>query len=162
MRATLAAGALALLVGSGAVFGTPAAHAQPVTAFDVADPSIGRLQPALLSALQDATTAAAADGIAMTVTSGWRSPEFQQQLLDDAVLTYGSLSAARRYVQPPDLSRHVLGAAVDVGGTAADRWLIANGWRFGLCQVYANEVWHFELVADPVTGCPPLLPDASG
>ena len=29
----------------------------------------------------------------MTITSGWRSPEFQQRLLDDAVATYGSMAA---------------------------------------------------------------------
>ncbi|MCV7082947.1 carboxypeptidase, partial [Mycolicibacterium insubricum] len=32
----------------------------------------------------------------MTVTSGWRSPQFQQQLLDDAIARYGSYLAARR------------------------------------------------------------------
>ena len=84
----------------------------------------------------------------MTITSGWRSPEFQQQLLDDAVSTYGSIAAARQYVQPPERSRHVLGQAVDIGGYGADQWLIAHGSRFGLCQIYANEVWHFELATD--------------
>ena len=121
---------------------------QPVTAFDVHNPAIGRLDPALLSAIQLATTAAAADGITMTITSGWRSPEFQERLLDDAVATYGSLAAARQYVQTPGGSKHVLGQAVDVGGTGADRWLIAHGARFGLCQIYANELWHFELATD--------------
>ena len=84
----------------------------------------------------------------MTITSGWRSPEFQERLLDDAVATYGSLAAARQYVQTPGGSKHVLGQAVDVGGTGADRWLIAHGARFGLCQIYANELWHFELATD--------------
>lgn len=135
---------------------------QPVTAFDVHNPAIGRLDPALLSAIQLATTAAAADGITMTITSGWRSPEFQERLLDDAVATYGSLAAARQYVQTPGGSKHVLGQAVDVGGTGADRWLIAHGARFGLCQIYANELWHFELAADAGGICPPLLANAAG
>jgi zinc D-Ala-D-Ala carboxypeptidase len=95
----------------------------------------------------------------MTLTSGWRSPEFQQQLLDNAVQTYGSLAAARRYVQTPEVSKHVVGEAVDVGGAGADRWLAVNGSRYG-CQIYANEVWHFELAADAAGTCPPLLPDA--
>ena len=60
-----------------------------LTPFDVQDPAVGRLDPTLLSAIQNAATAAAADGITMTITSGWRSPEFQQRLLDDAVKTYG-------------------------------------------------------------------------
>lgn len=137
------------------------AYGQVLTAYDVADPAIGNLEPRLLAAIQNATSAAAADGITMTINSGWRSPQFQQQLLDDAVVTYGSLPAARRYVQTPEHSRHVTGAAVDVGGTGADHWLIANGSRFGLCQIYANELWHFELAADPSGFCPPLRPDAA-
>lgn len=133
-----------------------------LTPFDVADPAIGRLDPRLLTAVQNAAGAAAADGITMTVTSGWRSPEFQQRLLDDAVATYGSLAAARQYVQVPGASKHVIGEAVDIGGVGADDWLIANGPRFGLCQIYANEIWHFELAADAAGLCPPLLPDAAG
>ena len=53
------------------------------------------------------------------------------------------------------------GQAVDIGGPAADHWLIANGNRFGLCQTYANELWHFELATEPGGLCPPPLPDAS-
>lgn len=132
-----------------------------VTPFDMQDPAIARLDPALLSALQRAATAASAQGIVMTVTSGWRSPEFQQQLLDDAVLTYGSMAVARQYVQTPEHSRHVTGQAVDIGGAGADQWLIDNGAAFGLCQIYGNELWHFELATVPGGQCPPLLPDAS-
>ena len=91
-----------------------------------------------------------------------RSPEFQQQLLDDAITTYGSYAAARQYVQTPEHSRHVTGNAVDMGGEGADAWLIANGPHFGLCQIYANELWHFELAADPYGNCPSLLPTAAG
>ena len=130
--------------------------------WDVANPAVGNLDPALLIAVQRATTAAAADGVTMTITSGWRSPAFQQQLLDDAIATYGSLAAARQYVQTPERSRHVLGRAVDMGGPGADQWLIANGARFGLCQIYANELWHFELATDSAGNCPLLLPDAAG
>jgi LAS superfamily LD-carboxypeptidase LdcB len=133
-----------------------------LTPFDVQNPAIGRLDPALLSAIQSAATAASDQGITMTITSGWRSPQFQQRLLDEAVQTYGSLAAARQYVQTPGMSKHVTGEAVDVGGTGADQWLIANGSRFGLCQIYANELWHFELATDATGGCPGLLPNAAG
>lgn len=135
---------------------------QILTPFDVQNPAIGRLDPALLSAVQAAATAASADGVTMTITSGWRSPEFQERLLDTAVATYGSMAAARQYVQTPGGSKHVIGEAVDVGGVGADQWLIANGARFGLCRIYANELWHFELAADAAGNCPPLLPNASG
>ena len=137
------------------------ADVQMLSPWDVANPAVGNLDPALLIAVQQAAGAAAADGVTMTITSGWRSPAFKQQLLDDAIATYGSLAAARQYVQVPERSRHVLGQAVDMGGVGADQWLIANGQRFGLCQIYANEVWHFELANDPAGVCPPLLPDAA-
>jgi zinc D-Ala-D-Ala carboxypeptidase len=133
-----------------------------LTPFDVQDAAVGRLDPALLSAIQNAAGAAAADGITMTISSGWRSPEFQQRLLDDAIQTYGSYTAARQYVQTPEASKHVTGQAVDVGGQGADHWLNANGSRFGLCQIYANELWHFELAADAAGKCPALLPNAAG
>ncbi|MCV7195512.1 M15 family metallopeptidase [Mycobacterium angelicum] len=133
-----------------------------LTPFDVQDPAIGRLDPALLRAIQAAATAAAADGITIAINSGWRSAEFQQQLLDNAVRTYGSMAVARQYVQTPTLSKHVIGEAVDVGGAGADQWLMANGARFGLCRIYANEVWHFELAADEAGNCPALLPNAAG
>ena len=135
---------------------------QTLTPFDIQNAAIYRLDPRLLAAVQNAATAAATDGITMTVTSGWRSAAFQQRLLDEGVQTYGSLAAAREYVQTPAESRHVTGEAVDIGGAGADRWLIANGPRFGLCQIYANESWHFELVADRGGNCPPLLPNAAG
>ncbi len=146
-------------VAGGAVAG---ADVQALSPYDVRNPAVGYLNPDLLTAVQQATNAAAAEGITMTITSGWRSPQFQQQLLDDAVATYGSVAAARRYVQTPESSKHVLGQAVDMGGAGADPWLIANGARFGLCQIYANEPWHFELAADALGNCPPLLATAAG
>ncbi|GAS91867.1 M15 family metallopeptidase [Mycolicibacterium brisbanense] len=156
------AAALALAPTAAADSEGALADGQVLTAFDTQDPAIGRLDPQLLAAIQHATTAAAADGVTMTINSGWRSPEFQQRLLEQAVQTYGSMAAARQYVQTPEQSKHVMGQAVDVGGPGADQWLIANGARFGLCRIYANELWHFELAADPSGTCPPLLPNAAG
>jgi uncharacterized protein YcbK (DUF882 family) len=138
------------------------ADGQILTPFDVQNPAVGRLDPQLLDAIQQAATAASADGITMTITSGWRSPEFQQRLLESAIAQYGSLAVAREYVQTPAASKHVIGQAVDVGGVGADQWLIANGARFGLCRIYANELWHFELATDAAGNCPSLLPNAAG
>lgn len=138
------------------------ADGQILTPFDVQNPAVGRLDPLLLTAIQQAATAASAEGITMTITSGWRSPEFQQRLLEGAIAQYGSFAAARQYVQTADASKHVIGEAVDVGGVGADQWLIANGARFGLCRIYANELWHFELATDAAGNCPPLLPNAAG
>lgn len=129
--------------------------------YDLAHPAVGGLDPALRQAVQEAARAAAADGIELRITSGWRSPELQQRMFDDAVYSHGSVDAARRWVATPAVSRHVTGRAVDIGPGAAAEWLNRHGARFGLCRTYANEMWHYELTADASGVCPPLLPDAS-
>ena len=130
--------------------------------FDIDNPIVGLLDPALLTAVQDATRRAAAQNVDVRINSGWRSRGFQQRLFDDGVRSYGSIDVARQFVASPDTSKHVEGKAVDIAPVEADKWLIANGRQFGLCQIYANELWHFELVADPAGNCPPLQPNAAG
>ena len=73
------------------------------------NPVIGWLDPALLTAIQNAARSAASDGIDMQITSGWRTKGFQQRLFNDAVRTYGSKDIAQQYVASPDTSRHVVG-----------------------------------------------------
>ncbi|WP_442791724.1 M15 family metallopeptidase [Mycolicibacterium sp. ND9-15] len=128
--------------------------------FDTDDPIVEWLDPALSEAVQEAARSAEADGIEIRITSGWRSKGFQERLFDNGVITYGSVEAAREFVASPEKSKHVTGEAVDIGPVEADKWLIANGRDFGLCQIYANEIWHFELAA--IDGrCPPLKPNAA-
>jgi D-alanyl-D-alanine carboxypeptidase len=135
---------------------------QTLSPFDVSNPALAQLDPSLLNAVQDATRAAAAQGVGLRITSGWRSKGFQQRLFDDAVGKYGSVDIARQFVASPDVSKHVVGQAVDVAPVDADQWLIRNGAHFGLCQIYTNELWHFELAVDQQGNCPPLLPNAAG
>ncbi|WP_276051689.1 M15 family metallopeptidase [Mycolicibacterium gilvum] len=153
-----------LSIGTGAVDTTGGwlPDGRPLSPFDTANPILSQLDPALLAAVQNAARAAQAGGVDMTVTSGWRSKGFQQRLFDDAVVAYGSVAAAAEYVATPEVSKHVLGQAVDIGPPEADHWLIANGRQFGLCQIYANEIWHFELTADAQGECAPLKPNAAG
>jgi D-alanyl-D-alanine carboxypeptidase len=120
------------------------------------------LDPALRRAVARATAAARRDGIEIRITSGWRSKAYQRKLLDEAIVTYGSERVARQYVNTPDLSTHVKGLAVDIGPTDAAYWMIQHGAEFGLCQIYANEVWHFERVTSPGGTCPPLKANAAG
>ena len=118
-------------------------------------PAVARLDPGLLSAVQRAARAAEEDGITMHVTSGWRSAAYQERLLEDATKRYGSREEAARWVATPTTSAHVRGEAVDIGPTDADSWLMQHGARYGLCQTYANEMWHFELREVPAGGtCP--------
>jgi zinc D-Ala-D-Ala carboxypeptidase len=128
---------------------------------DVGRPTVSNLDPDLLEAVRAAADDARDDGVRLAITSGWRSRSHQQRLFDEAVSRYGSEEEARRYVSPPDTSAHVTGDAVDIGPTDADDWLIQHGADYGLCQVFANEIWHFELATTPGGRCPEMLPDSS-
>lgn len=127
-----------------------------VTGHDTDLPAIANLDPELLAAVQRAAADATAEGEGeFLVTSGWRSPDYQQRLLDDAVRVHGSEAEAARWVARPETSRHVSGDAIDIGPFDATYWLSLHGAAYGLCQIYANETWHFELRPEAVTeGCP--------
>jgi D-alanyl-D-alanine carboxypeptidase len=129
------------------------------TVFDDDFPAVANLDPALLGALRQAATDAAGDGVEFLVTSGWRSPEYQEELLQDAVSEYGSEEEAARWVATAETSPHVSGDAVDVASDAA-AWLSEQGPEYGLCQIYGNEPWHFELRPEALNhGCPAMYAD---
>ncbi len=131
-----------------------------VTVFDDEYVGVSNLDPELLQAVREAATDAAAEGIELEVTSGWRSPEYQEQLLRDAISEYGSEAEAARWVATADTSLHVAGDAIDVGPSAAIGWFSEHGAGYGLCQIYRNEPWHYELRPDAVDhGCPPMYSD---
>jgi D-alanyl-D-alanine carboxypeptidase len=120
----------------------------------------GKLDPALVGALRQAAADAMYDGVELYVKSGWRSPEYQQQLFNEAISKYGSEAEAARWVATPDTSPHVSGDAVDVGPSTATAWLSEHGAEYGLCQIYGNEPWHYELRPEAVDqGCPPKYAD---
>jgi D-alanyl-D-alanine carboxypeptidase len=127
------------------------------TVFDDAIPAVANLDPDLLRALRHAAARAALEGITFYVNSGWRSPEYQNQLLREAVSKYGSEDAAARWVATAATSPHVSGDAVDIGHSDATAWLSKQGAEYGLCQIYRNETWHYELRPQAVAhGCPPM------
>jgi hypothetical protein len=131
-----------------------------VTVFDDQYPGVANLDPALLRALREAATDAADDGVEFYVNSGWRSPEYQNQLLREAVSKYGSEEEAARWVATADTSAHVSGDAVDIGSFDATAWLSEHGAKYGLCQIYRNEPWHYELRPPAIDrGCPPMYAD---
>jgi zinc D-Ala-D-Ala carboxypeptidase len=131
-----------------------------VTVFDDDVPAVANLDPDLLGALRQAAADAADDGVELFVNSGWRSPAYQEQLLDEAVSEYGSEEEAARWVATPDTSLHVSGDAVDIGSSDATAWLSEHGAEYGLCQTYGNELWHYELRPEAIDhGCPPMYAD---
>jgi zinc D-Ala-D-Ala carboxypeptidase len=144
----------------GALGGADGAVPDGTTVFDDEIPGVAKLDPALLGALRQAATDAAADGVELVVDSGWRSPAYQEQLLREAVLKYGSEAEAARWVATPTTSAHVSGDAVDIGPANAAAWLSEHGASYGLCRIYANEPWHFELRPEAIdNGCPAVYAD---
>jgi D-alanyl-D-alanine carboxypeptidase len=130
------------------------------TVFDDEIPGVANLDPALLGALRQAATDAADDGVEFLVDSGWRSPEYQNRLLREAVSEYGSEEEAARWVATAETSAHVSGEAVDIGPSDATAWLSEHGAAYGLCQIYSNEPWHYELRPEAIDhGCPPIYAD---
>ncbi|MDW9632113.1 phage tail protein [Sinorhizobium meliloti] len=82
----------------------------------------------------------------VTINSGYRSIERQQQLWLDALKKYGTPEAARKWVAPPGNSQHNKGNAADLG-YASDRarqWVHANAGSFGLSLPMSHEPWHIE------------------
>lgn len=130
--------------------------------FDDHLPAVSKLDPALLEALRRAATDAGGDGVEFEVNGGWRSTALQEKLLADAVARYGSMEEASRWVASPTGSAHVSGEAVDLGPLSALDWLAQHGAEYGLCQIYANESWHYELRPEAVEeGCPAMYADSS-
>ena len=130
------------------------------TVFDDEIPAVANLDPALLGALRQAAANAADDGVEFFVDSGWRSPEYQEQLLLEAVSKYGSEEEAARWVATPNRSAHVSGDAVDIRPDDATAWLSEHGAEYGLCQIYSNEPWHYELRPEAIDhGCPLMYAD---
>ena len=123
--------------------------------------NVGKLDASLRHAFAVAQRDAAAAGVDLHITSGWRSHDEQAALFAAAVRKYGSPEAASHWVLPPGKSAHERGEAIDVGPAAGAAWLDAHGVHYGLCRRYVNEPWHFELLA-PAVGqrCPALEPYA--
>jgi zinc D-Ala-D-Ala carboxypeptidase len=146
--------------GRGALGETDGAVPDGTTVFDDEIPGVANLDPELLGALRRAATDAAQGGVEVFVDSGWRSPEYQDQLLREAISRYGSEEEAARWVATADTSPHVSGNAVDIGPSVATAWLSEHGATYGLCRIYGNEPWHYELRPAAVDhGCPPVYAD---
>lgn len=125
-------------------------------------PALANLDPELLAAVQEAAADALDAGIdVVIVTGGWRSERYQEHLWEEALREHGGEEEASRWVASPEESTHVSGDAVDIGYTNAADWFSRFGHEYGLCQTYANELWHYELAVEPGEPCPHPVSDAS-
>lgn len=108
-----------------------------------------------------------ANGIyGVTVTSAYRSYEYQEELFQQEILIEGSAEEAAKDVNPPGISEHQTGLAVDMhnmssasvafGDTKEAKWLAENAHKFGYILRYPDnktditginyEPWHFRYV----------------
>jgi hypothetical protein len=100
--------------------------AGPLTAGEYGGPFAHRqgkpMRPDVALAFDRMEAAARADGVALLITSAFRSDAEQAQLF--------AAHPDPKWVAPPGRSLHRLGTELDLGPPAAYRWLAANAGRF--------------------------------
>ena len=120
------------------------------------------LRPEAAQALKVLAAAAKKDGVTLTVSSTYRSYDYQKNLFDYWVKVDG-LEEAERESARPGTSQHQLGMALDFAPvddafdkTAAGQWVYKNaakyGWSLSFPKGYEDitgyrwECWHFRYV----------------
>ena len=93
------------------------------------------MRPDVAMAFDRMEEAARADGVALTINSGFRSDAEQARLF--------AAHPDPKWVARPGTSLHRLGTELDIGPPAAYGWLAANAPRFGFVKRYAWEPWHW-------------------
>jgi hypothetical protein len=126
--------ALAELVPPGALPGAGAAGAGQY-AGPLAIRQGKPMRPDVAQAFDRMEAAAAADGIQLIVTSGFRTDAEQAALF--------AAHPDPRWVAPPGRSLHRLGTELDLGPNAAYGWLARNAGGFHFVQRYSWEPWHW-------------------
>jgi hypothetical protein len=99
------------------------------------------MRPDVALAFDRMASAAAASGIRLIVTSGFRSNAEQAVLF--------ARNPNPRWVAPPGKSLHRLGTELDLGPPGAYGWLAGNATRFGFLKRYSWEPWHFGYTRGP-------------
>jgi Transglycosylase SLT domain/D-alanyl-D-alanine carboxypeptidase len=99
------------------------------------------MRPDVAAAFDRLAAAAAGDGHALVITSGYRSDAEQARLF--------AQNPDPRWVAPPGRSLHRCGTELDLGPTTAYGWLAENAARFGFQRRYEWEPWHFGFVDGP-------------
>lgn len=111
---------------------------------DVTQEGENTLRAEAASALEEMFAAASADGVHLTLVSGYRSYDFETQLYAYYAETYG-VEHANEIDDHPGASEHQLGLAADLddaddgscrlnqcfGSMTASQWLSENAWKYG-------------------------------
>jgi len=93
------------------------------------------MRPDVAAAFDRMSAAAARTGVALAVSSGFRSDSEQAALF--------AAHPDPHWVAPPGHSLHRCATELDLGPTAAYGWLAANAPGFGFVQRYSWEPWHY-------------------
>lgn len=126
-----------------------------------------RIYPELQKMFDDAR----AQGYGLFVREGYRTPDEQQQLLDEKIEAYRNKGKskyeakklAEEWVAIPGTSEHQLGIAVDINADTSKSskdavygWLAENAYKYGFINRYpsdktditgiGNEPWHYRYV----------------
>ena len=135
---------------------------------DVGPNLVGRMQrltPAAAKSWQAMVEAAAADGVILMIVSGFRSVEYQAQLIRKKIDAGQAIKAILKVNAAPGYSEHHSGQAVDVATpgsrplteefevTEAFEWLGEKAGRFGFSMTYPRdnpwgfiyEPWHWSI-----------------
>jgi hypothetical protein len=99
------------------------------------------MRPDVAAAFDRMVAAASRSGLALVVSSGFRSDAEQAALF--------AAHPDPRWVAPPGHSLHRCATELDLGPAAAYGWLAANARRFGFVQRYSWEAWHYGFTAGP-------------
>lgn len=115
-----------------------------------------------LAAFEEMQAMAESEGLDLTIVSGFRSYDMQQNLYNRYVARDG-LAEAETYSARPGFSEHQTGLAMDLNladssfaETAEGRWLAEHAWEYGFVLRYPEgksdltgyvfEPWHFRYV----------------
>jgi transglycosylase-like protein with SLT domain/D-alanyl-D-alanine carboxypeptidase-like protein len=99
------------------------------------------MRPDVATAFDRMAGTASRSGIALTITSAFRSDAEQAQLY--------AQHPDPRWVAPPGTSLHRCATELDLGPPSAYGWLAANAPRFGFSKRYSWEPWHLGFVRGP-------------
>jgi soluble lytic murein transglycosylase-like protein len=99
------------------------------------------MRPDVARAFDRMAAAARRDGIALTISSAFRSDAEQAVLF--------ARNPDPKWVAPPGQSLHRNATELDLGPSSAYSWLAANASRFHFVQRYSWEPWHYGYVLNP-------------
>jgi soluble lytic murein transglycosylase-like protein len=99
------------------------------------------MRPDVALAFDRLAAAASADGVALTITSAFRSDAEQAKLF--------AVKPDPKWVAPPGKSLHRNGTELDLGPPSAYGWLAANAPRLGWILRYEWEPWHWGWGGNP-------------